>query len=432
MSEETFSPEYFQHLLSSLTLNSRALIVELTGLAERFTDNAQEIVQLIEERINKILPKYKLYSFYLMDSIIKNIGNPYNLMFATNLYKNFTETYLIIDDTPTRQNMINLFKTWVCGKTSAGLDLFPKDTLLKVEKFIIQATSLSTPVQPDTSRVTRDMILRESNYLLQYVIALDEDLEKLIEFNSSDKDTTHSLRVLRLARNDLILEINVISEAALMESRDEFESTKDKYVERLQGIRKEFDAQALTQQNISKETKQPPPSPKEVSDEATIIEFNFTPKQVDILTLLEDALDPSFEAAIQEWGKDQVVATASVTYTEEQMEESNAQPVLSQDLVHPPESSAVDFGQQIDTQGLPGLPGILSEDYVNELTFNLSGASFEDEGDGYDPELTLNESEIKHSPPTSPINGTFQPGKSSLKRPYSGDERKVKRVRFED
>ncbi|KAM9923578.1 hypothetical protein OXX59_005087, partial [Metschnikowia pulcherrima] len=100
--EDAFSAEYFQHLLASLTLNSRALIVELTSLAERFVDNAQEIVELIEERMMRILPKYKLYTFYLMDSIVKNIGSPYNLMFATNLYKLFTETYSIIDDTPTR------------------------------------------------------------------------------------------------------------------------------------------------------------------------------------------------------------------------------------------------------------------------------------------------------------------------------------------
>ena len=94
-----------------------------------------------------------------------------NILFAKNLFKNFTESYSIIDDTPTRQNMINLFKTWVNGKTGAGLDLFPKDTLLKVEKFIIQATSLNTSVQHhDIIKITRDTILRESNYLLQYVI----------------------------------------------------------------------------------------------------------------------------------------------------------------------------------------------------------------------------------------------------------------------
>lgn len=82
MSDEPFSSEYFQHLLTSLTLNSRALITELTTLAERHIDKANIIVSLIEERILKILPKYKLYSFYLMDSIVKNIGNPYNLLFA--------------------------------------------------------------------------------------------------------------------------------------------------------------------------------------------------------------------------------------------------------------------------------------------------------------------------------------------------------------
>ena len=70
-------------------------------------------------------------------------------------------------------------------------------------------------------------------------------------------------------------------------------------------------------------------------------------------------------------------------------------------------------------------------DDIHEPTLDLSGASYEDDGDGYDPELTLNESDIRHSPPTSPMNGALIPGKSSLKRSIIGEQRTVKRVRFE-
>ncbi|GEQ71723.1 hypothetical protein JCM33374_g5409 [Metschnikowia sp. JCM 33374] len=424
MSEDTFSPEYFRHLLTSLTLNSRALIVELTGLAEKFVDNAQEIVGLVEERINKILPKYKLYSFYLMDSIIKNIGNPYNLMFATNLYKNFTETYLIIDDTPTRQNMINLFKTWISGKTSAGSDLFPKDTLLKVEKFIIQATSLNSSVQAEAPRISRDMVLRESNYLLQYVIALDEDLEMFFESTLSPAEYKDALRSCKLVRNNLIIEINLISEGAMLEGRDEFEIKKDAYVERLREIRRVLDDQGKKQQTIFKEVKLIPSFSKETEEERMVIHLNVKPKDIDVLCVLGETLDSSFEAAMKEWGKSQTSKSSPFIHTEQ----SNTQSALDQQVISTRESLASSFGLNLESVDLQTLA---TEDHGNELNLNSSGASFEDEGDGYDPELTLNESDVKHSPPTSPINVGFLPGKSSLKRANLGEDRAVKRVRFE-
>ncbi|OBA22896.1 hypothetical protein METBIDRAFT_85264 [Metschnikowia bicuspidata var. bicuspidata NRRL YB-4993] len=423
MNEEAFSAEYFQHLLSSLTLNSRALIAELTSLAERFVDNAQEIVELIDERIMKILPKYKLCSFYLMDSIIKNIGNPYNLLFATNLFKNFTESYLIIDDTPTRQNLINLFKTWVTGKTSAGLDIFPKETLLKVEKFIIQATSLTSSVQHESTRITRDMVLREGNYLLQYVISLDDEFEKAIDCTKKHEKNYEILRNCRLARNNLILEINLISECTMLESRDEFDRKKDHYVQRLREIRKVFDDQGKIQHGVLQIPKEVNSTPKDDLEAETIL-LNLTPKRIDVLSLLGETIDHAFESAVKLWG----VHRFDRPILSVDLELVNNRTALNQEPEAVSGNLAGTLGISYDAVNFQGMG---PEDQVKEIALDLSGFSYEDEGDGYDPELTFDDSDNKHSPPSSATNGVFVPGKSSLKRTNRSEERAVKRVRFE-
>ncbi|KAM9906813.1 hypothetical protein OXX79_001347 [Metschnikowia pulcherrima] len=422
--EDAFSAEYFQHLLASLTLNSRALIVELTSLAERFVDNAQEIVELIEERMMRILPKYKLYTFYLMDSIVKNIGSPYNLMFATNLYKLFTETYSIIDDTPTRQNLINLFKTWVCGKTSAGSDLFPKDTLVKVEKFIIQATSLSSSTQPDKVRITRDLILRESNYLLQYIISLEEVSERVHDTKTVSPKAHDTLRAGRLLRHRLISDINLVSESAMIESKEEFESKKEQYVDRLREVRKVLDDQALSQQQMIKEAGPPPSLSSEPFAAPAIIQICPDPKFTDASSIFEETLDHMFLVAIEKWGEVQ----EPTKIVNDQIEQQEIPPALSPIAPQPAQSLASCLGLTFESTGFESS---MPADDIHEPTLDSSGASYEDDGDGYDPELTLNESDIRHSPPTSPMNGALIPGKSSLKRSIIGEQRTVKRVRFE-
>lgn len=292
---EDFNPQYYQHLLSSLTTNSRALITELTTIAEQHSIHSKLIVNLIEERIKKCLPQYKLYSFYLLDSIVKNIGNPYNLYFENGLYKLFTETYLIVTDNITRQHLINLFKTWLEGKTNAGIDIFSKTVLTKIESFIVRATTInqggsasveapkSTPPPgavpspapvPSTSTSTTaspspasntpslkvppgftlpnvivpEHFLRECNYLLQYVIHINRELEPFEGTKFYKKNNT--------IRNSLIMKINELSEELLRQSRPEFEAKINYYHETLVDIRSKMDEQNFKQNIfILKQTK---------------------------------------------------------------------------------------------------------------------------------------------------------------------------------
>ena len=286
---EDFNPQYYQHLLSSLTTNSRALITELTTIAEQHSIHSKHIVSLIEERIKKCLPQYKLYSFYLLDSIVKNIGNPYNLYFENGLYKLFTESYLIVTDNMTRQHLINLFKTWLEGKTNAGLDIFSKSVLTKIESFIVRATTInqgglasveapkSTPpptvpatASPNTTSpntpspntpslkvppgftlpnvIVPEHFLRECNYLLQYVIHINRELEPFEATKFYKKNNT--------IRNSLIMKINELSEELLRQSRPEFEAKINYYHETLVEIRSKMDEQNFKQNIfILKQTK---------------------------------------------------------------------------------------------------------------------------------------------------------------------------------
>lgn len=291
---EDFNPQYYQHLLSSLTTNSRALITELTTIAEQHSIHSKHIVSLIEERIKKCLPQYKLYSFYLLDSIVKNIGNPYNLYFENGLYKLFTESYLIVTDNMTRQHLINLFKTWLEGKTNAGLDIFSKSVLTKIESFIVRATTInqgglasveapkSTPpptvpatassnttssntTSPNTPSsntpslkvppgftlpnvIVPEHFLRECNYLLQYVIHINRELEPFEATKFYKKNNT--------IRNSLIMKINELSEELLRQSRPEFEAKINYYHETLVEIRSKMDEQNFKQNIfILKQTK---------------------------------------------------------------------------------------------------------------------------------------------------------------------------------
>jgi pre-mRNA cleavage complex 2 protein Pcf11 len=77
----------------------------------------------------------------LLDSISKNVGSPYTLLFGTNLFQTYTQAYLLVDD-PTRTKFINLFKTWKLTKSSSGLPIFPQEPIDKIERFLIKASTV--------------------------------------------------------------------------------------------------------------------------------------------------------------------------------------------------------------------------------------------------------------------------------------------------
>ena len=130
----------FNSILEELTFNSRPIITTLTKLAEENISCAQYFVDAIESRIEKCMPKQKLYAFYALDSICKNVGSPYTIYFSRNLFSLYKRTYLLVDNT-TRTKLINMFKLWL-NPNDTGLPLFEGSALEKIEQFLIKASAL--------------------------------------------------------------------------------------------------------------------------------------------------------------------------------------------------------------------------------------------------------------------------------------------------
>jgi pre-mRNA cleavage complex 2 protein Pcf11 len=224
---------------------------------------------MIETRIKKALPHHKLFLMYLMDSICKNIGSPYNLIFAKNLFKVFTETYTFIPDPTTRQHLINLFKTWVNTKTSTGASLFPPDLITKIETFIINATKIpgngtnQTFTHLNISKLTPDMLLRETKILLTYIINLNFNIERLDLMPSWLSTEEHEyLKTLEIQRNNLVLSINDLSDKIVIDIHQldsngnktlaNFEKNVQYYHVSLTEVRRELDNQRFNQDNFIK------------------------------------------------------------------------------------------------------------------------------------------------------------------------------------
>ncbi|KAG8225208.1 hypothetical protein J437_LFUL009053, partial [Ladona fulva] len=110
--------------LADLTVNSKPLINMLTMLAEENIEHAPAIVQVVEKHLAKVKPEVKLPVLYLIDSIVKNVGNAYVSLFTQNIVSTFCSVFEKVDE-HTRGQMFKLRQTWN--------DLFPLKKLYAVD-----------------------------------------------------------------------------------------------------------------------------------------------------------------------------------------------------------------------------------------------------------------------------------------------------------
>ncbi|ODV95246.1 hypothetical protein PACTADRAFT_49994 [Pachysolen tannophilus NRRL Y-2460] len=189
--------------LEDLKFNSRYIINNLTTIASENIDHADEIVKCIETRILKALPEYKLYSFYLLDSVSKNVGNPYNVLFGSKIYNLFIKTYSLVSD-PIRIKLISLFKTWKFTTTNSGLPLFPQEEIDKIEQFLIRVTA------NNAKQITQQGLLKNLDEIIAMVnyrksIAPPMDQLKIIEKLSALNDLRKIFALSKMTKDELLV-----------------------------------------------------------------------------------------------------------------------------------------------------------------------------------------------------------------------------------
>lgn len=82
----------------------------------------------------------KLPAFYVLDSIVKNVGTPYTVYLGRDLYRTFMDAYTLVDGT-TRKAMEGLMKTWK-EPVPGSIDprpVFPLETVRPIENALIKA-----------------------------------------------------------------------------------------------------------------------------------------------------------------------------------------------------------------------------------------------------------------------------------------------------
>ncbi|KAI3404247.2 hypothetical protein KGF56_003008 [Candida oxycetoniae] len=125
--------------LHELTFNSQPIITELTQIAKQHLELADQIIDLITERIYQTIPEQKLYALYVLDDICKVVGNPYNILIGDEIYNIYIHVFQLNNET-IRDKLVRLFETWkVSTLRNSKILIFPKDQLAKIDQFLKKA-----------------------------------------------------------------------------------------------------------------------------------------------------------------------------------------------------------------------------------------------------------------------------------------------------
>ena len=98
--------------LAALTINSKPIITSLTMIAgDNRNTNASAVAAALESHIMECPGAQRLPALYVLDSIVKNIGEPYVGIFAVRLPEVFATVFASADPR-TQHNLQKLFGTW--------------------------------------------------------------------------------------------------------------------------------------------------------------------------------------------------------------------------------------------------------------------------------------------------------------------------------
>ncbi|GAO46410.1 hypothetical protein G7K_0641-t1 [Saitoella complicata NRRL Y-17804] len=143
----------FASSLQDLTFNSKPIITNLTIIAQENLDAASAIVLAIETHLARCSPSHKLPCLYLLDSICKNVGPPYTMLFARNLYKTFMDAYTTIDQSQ-RRKLEELLQTWKqpVPMSQSTQPVFKSEVTSKLENALLKARTALMQLQQDQAR----------------------------------------------------------------------------------------------------------------------------------------------------------------------------------------------------------------------------------------------------------------------------------------
>ncbi|KAF8605411.1 hypothetical protein BDV93DRAFT_521727 [Ceratobasidium sp. AG-I] len=180
----------FNEQLATLTFNSKAIIQHLGYISKIYAQSpmAPVIADSIERHIAKVPAAIKLPPFYLLDSIAKNIGQPYISYFSKFIVRLFLDTYHHVD-APTRGKMEEMLVTWRTAQY--GRELFGSTAQGTIERGVwgSGASDADGVAGPSKTRPSVNQVLLELDVTLS-------SKERLLAMNPADQETASHIEVL--------------------------------------------------------------------------------------------------------------------------------------------------------------------------------------------------------------------------------------------
>ncbi|KAJ2745509.1 mRNA 3' end processing factor [Coemansia sp. BCRC 34301] len=130
--------------LSKLTFNSKPIINDLSKRAMASISDAETILKAIEDHLRFTVPNLKLPTFYLLDSIIKNVGGMYVDLLYGRLERIFVDVWKSVDG-EVKGKLERTMRTWRDGFEGGRKNLFPEFVLRKIEEDIAKLKARAPP-----------------------------------------------------------------------------------------------------------------------------------------------------------------------------------------------------------------------------------------------------------------------------------------------
>ncbi|CAE6416820.1 unnamed protein product [Rhizoctonia solani] len=180
----------FNEQLATLTFNSKAIIQHLGYISKVYANSpmAPVIAESIERQIHKVPAAIKLPPFYLLDSIAKNIGQPYISYFTNFIVRLFLDTYHAVD-APTRGKMEEMLVTWRTAQY--GRELFGQNAQVAIERGVWGSGAADTHGPTGPSKVKPNI----NQVLLELDVTLSSK-ERMLAANPNDRETASHIDVL--------------------------------------------------------------------------------------------------------------------------------------------------------------------------------------------------------------------------------------------
>ncbi|KAI5477951.1 pre-mRNA cleavage complex 2 protein Pcf11 [Pseudohyphozyma bogoriensis] len=111
---------FFSYHLATLTYNSKPAITNLTLFAHQHATRMSAVIaDCLEQHLKTCPPPNRLPAMYLLDSISKNIGPPYVVLFTRFIERVYLSAYHVVDAS-TKTKMEELLGTWRTGGADGG------------------------------------------------------------------------------------------------------------------------------------------------------------------------------------------------------------------------------------------------------------------------------------------------------------------------